>query len=282
MSRSSRRIPQSGALLAVLVAVALSLVASTAAAAATLPTVSIAVTKTTGAISGSLESGAVNVVTTDTGFKEATVLLVRLGAGVSFAEAEAFAKTGIKGDPNNVDSIGSIVFDIEANPGTPNETQMELKAGSYLLLVGGGKGEPAIRQTFTVTAGAAPVAMPAAQAKVRSIDFGFKGPSKLHDGETVAFENEGFLVHMDLAFPVKNMKAAKQVVAHLESGKEKGLEKFIVGPPVLFAGPLSHGATEQETITAKPGVYVQVCFMETQDHRVHTRLGMERIITITK
>jgi hypothetical protein len=281
MSRSSRRIPLSGALLAALVA-AMSLVASTAAESATLPTASIAVTKTTGTITGSLESGAVNVVTTDTGFKEATVLLVRLGTGVSFAEAEAFAKSGIKGDPNNVDSIGSIVFDVEANPGTPNETQIELKAGSYLLLVGGSRGEPAIRQTFTVAASAAPAAMPAAQAKVRSIEFGFKGPNKLHDGETVAFENEGFLVHMDLAIPVKSMKAAKQVMAHLKSGKEKGLEKLIAGPPVLFAGPVSHGVVQQETITAKPGVYVQVCFMETQDHRVHTRLGMERIITITK
>ncbi len=39
---------------------------------------------------------------------------------------------------------------------------------------------------------------------------------------------------------------------------------------------------QEETITAKPGIYVQVCFMQTQDGRDHTRLGMERIIKITK
>ena len=45
---------------------------------------------------------------------------------------------------------------------------------------------------------------------------------------------------------------------------------------------LSHEAFVQETITAKPGWYVQACFMETQDGRNHTRLGMERIIKIVK
>jgi len=45
---------------------------------------------------------------------------------------------------------------------------------------------------------------------------------------------------------------------------------------------VSHEAFQQETITAKPGWYVQACFMETQDGRDHTRLGMERIIKITK
>ena len=45
---------------------------------------------------------------------------------------------------------------------------------------------------------------------------------------------------------------------------------------------MSNEAFQQETITAKPGWYVQACFMETQDKRDHTRLGMERIIRITK
>jgi hypothetical protein len=35
-------------------------------------------------------------------------------------------------------------------------------------------------------------------------------------------------------------------------------------------------------VTARPGIYVLVCFMDTQDHREHTRLGMERTIQIVK
>jgi hypothetical protein len=124
--------------------------------------------------------------------------------------------------------------------------------------------------------------LPAPQATVRSIDFAFRGPSMLHDGELVRFENEGFLVHMDLAFPVKNHATAKLLIKALLAGKQKQVEKLAAGEPVNFAGPLSTGAFQQETITAKPGWYVQACFMETQDGRDHTMLGMERAIQIVK
>ena len=126
------------------------------------------------------------------------------------------------------------------------------------------------------------MALPAAQATERTIDFGFKGPSTLHEGELVGFENEGFLVHMDLAFPVKSKAAAIRAAKLLLNGKEKQAQKLIAGAPVSFAGPLSTGGFQQETITAKPGWYVQVCFMQTQDGRDHATLGMERVIKITK
>ena len=82
--------------------------------------------------------------------------------------------------------------------------------------------------------------------------------------------------------PVKSEKVAKQLIKLLLAGNEKQAEKLIAGAPVGFAGPLSSGAYQQETITAKPGVYVEACFMDTQDGRSHTRLGMERIIHIVK
>jgi hypothetical protein len=91
---------------------------------------------------------------------------------------------------------------------------------------------------------------------------------------------------MDIAFPVKNMKVAKQVVKLLTKPQTKSIEKqeekLVAGAPVTLAPPISHEAFEQETITAKPGVYVQACFMNTQDGREHTQLGMERIIKIAK
>jgi hypothetical protein len=254
-----------------------------AAQAATLPTVSVAISPSSGTVSGALESGAANVVTTDTGVKEATEILFLLKPGVTVANAEQFiSEKKAHKDPNNTDKVGSIVLDTEANPGQSPEVQTELQPGQYLLLVGQGEGEVKLRSTFVVSAAKAPVGLPTPEATIRSIEFAFRGPSTLHDGELVRFENEGFLVHMDIAAPVKNMKAARQVVRDLLAGKEKGLEKLIIGPPASFAGPLSHEAFQQETITAKPGIYVEVCFMTTQDGRSHTRLGMERIIKITK
>ncbi len=282
MSCRSHRFPLAGALVASLL-VAVGLVSAGAAQASTLPVVSIAITPTSATVGGALESGGVNIVSTDTGVKEAGVIVFLLKPSVSVSEAETFIKEKkVKGDPNNTAKLGSIVFDTEASAGQHSEAQTNLQAGHYLLLIGAGEGEAKLRTNFTVTAAKSPATLPSPQATIRSIEFGFRGPSTLHDGELVGFENEGFLVHMDVAAPVKNVKAAKQAVKDLLAGKEKALNKLIVGPPVTFAGPVSNGAYQQETITAKPGVYVQVCFMETQDGRDHALLGMERIIKITK
>jgi hypothetical protein len=281
MTTSNPRPQLRRALLAVALATC-GLVFAAKAQAATLPTLSIAVTPTSASVGGALESGGVNVKVADTGAKEATVILVALNPGVTVAEAESFAKSKKVEDPNTVNEIGSIVFDTEANPAAANEVQTELKAGQYLLLTGAGEGEPTVKTHFTVVASKAPVALPAPGATVRAIEFNFRGPSVFHVGELVRFEDEGFLVHMQIAFPVKNVKSARKAVKFLREGKERQIRKLFVGPPVIFQGPVSHGASQQQTITAKPGVYVQVCFMETQDKRDHARLGMERIIRIAK
>jgi hypothetical protein len=264
--------------------VAASLSATGAAQASTLPTVSIAINSSSATVGGTLESGGVNVAVSDAGVKEASVIVFLLKPGVSVAEAEAFTKEKRgKGDPNNTGKLGSIVLDTEANPGSVSEAQVDLQPGKYIVLVSQGeKGAPTVHTSFAVTSAKSPATLPTPAAKITSIEFGFHGPSTLHDGELVGFENEGFLVHMDIAFPVKSNKAAKQAVKLLLAGKEKALERLIAGPPVTFTGPVSSGAYQQETITAKPGWYVQACFMDTQDKRSHSMLGMERIIKITK
>jgi hypothetical protein len=253
-----------------------------AVAASTLPTVSVAINASSVTVSGTLQAGAVNVVSTATGVKEASVVLVLLKPGATFEEAEAAIQKA-HGDTNVVSKYGSIVFDAEVTPGHSSEAQTYLQPGQYVAVVPGGEGKGSkAHALFAVSAASSPVALPAPEATIQSIEFGFRGPSTLHDGELVRFENEGFLVHMNVAFPVKSMKAAKTAVKDLLAGKEKAVEKLIAGSPVGFAGPLSHEAFQQETITAKPGIYVEVCFMDTQDGRSHSQLGMERIIHIVK
>jgi hypothetical protein len=281
-SRSSRRPLK--AVFVVSLAAVVSLLVAASAQASTLPTLTLTLTKSSITVGGSTQSGGVNVVTTVTGVKEATAILFLLNPGVTFEDVENAKKSqGSAGkDPNVTSKYGSIVYSSEVSPGHSREAQTYLQPGQYVALIPGeGKGATA-HATFTVTAAASPVALPTPQATIRSIEFGFRGPSTLHDGELVRFENEGFLVHMDIAFPAKSKNAAKKIVKALLAGKEKGLEKLVAGEPIAFAPPISHDAFEQETITAKPGWYVQACFMQTQDGRDHTRLGMERIIRITK
>jgi len=262
--------------------IAASLLSSAAAEASALPTLKLTVSKTSITVSGTTQSGGVNVVSTAVGLKEGSAILFLLKPGVTIAEVEAAIKGGAGKDPNKASKYGTIVFDAEASAGKTSEAQTNLVPGQYVALGGSGEGGPKVKAPFTVTAAAAPVALPTPQATERSIEFGFRGPTTLHDGEVVRFENEGFLVHMDFAFPVKTRSAALKIVHALLTGHEKGIEKLVAGEPVSFAGPLAHEAFVQETITAKPDWYVQVCFMETQDGRDHTRLGMERIIKIVK
>ena len=282
MSSSFSRYPLRGVFVASLLAV-VSLMAVASAQASTLPTLSLTLTKSSITVEGAAKSGGVNVITTASGVKEASAILFLLKPGVTFEEVEAALKKGGAGkDPNRTSKYGSIVYSTEVAPGHSSEAQTYLQPGQYVALVPGkGTGSKA-HTTFTVAAAAAPVALPAPQATIRTIEFGFLGPSTLHDGELVRFENEGFLIHMDVAFPVKSQRSAKQAVKDLLKGNEKAVEKLAVGEPVTFAAPRSHEAFQQETIIAKPGWYVEACFMNTQDGREHTRLGMERIIKITK
>jgi hypothetical protein len=249
---------------------------------ATLPTLKLSVTASSITVTGTPQAGAVNVITSATGVKEGLAILFQLKPGVNPAQVYAFLATKAAGDPNAASKFGTIVFDSEAEPGKTLEAQTILAPGEYLALGGEGEGGPKTHAAFTVAPSASPAVLPTPGATVRSIDFGFKGPSTLHDGEVVRFENEGYLVHMDIAFPVKSRAVAQKAVKLLLAGKEKQIEKLIAGQPVGFAGPLSSGSFQQETITAKPGWYVQVCFMDTQDGRSHTLLGMERIIKIAK
>jgi hypothetical protein len=260
----------------------LALALAGAAQASTLPTLTLALSKSSITVGGTTQSGAVNVVSTDSGVKEGATILFELKPGYTVAEVEAAMKAGAGKDPNKATKYGSIVFDAEVRPGKTGEAQTILEPGQYVALGSTGEHGPMLKAPFTVTAAKSPATLPAPQATVRSIEFGFRGPTTLHDGELVRFENEGFLVHMDIAFPAKSLSDAKLIVKGLLSGKEKGLEKLVSAEPFGFAGPLSHEAFQQETITAKPGWYVQACFMETQDGRDHTRLGMERIFKIVK
>jgi len=255
-----------------------------AAQAATLPTITATVGPTSIAVTGALQSGAVNIASTATGGKEPAAVFVRLNPGVSVNEVFAFLATNkASKDPNTVTKYGSIVFDAEAGKGKPTEAQTILAPGQYVALnAEGERSSKWPRSSFAIAASPVPAVLPAAQATVKTIEFGFRGPTVLHVGEVVRFENEGYLVHMDLGFPVKSKKAAQKVAKALLSGHEKGLEKLVAGPPANFAGPLSSEAFQQEIVTATPGWYVQACFMPTQDGRPHTLLGMERIIKIVK
>ena len=94
-------------------------------------------------------------------------------------------------------------------------------------------------------------------------------------------ENGGYLVHMDALIGARNKAGAEKIIALLKAGKDHEAQKLATGFADLM-DPASPGAMQQEILNAKPGYYVQACFMDTQDGREHTQLGMERVIRIAK
>ena len=252
--------------------------AATSSAASNLPSLTLAMNGKSITVGGTLQSGAVNVVSTVTQETQGRPALVRLNPGVSFAQAEA-AVQAHGGDFNYLDPYGSLVFSTVANRGVTS-AQTSLQAGNYVAADLSGHAHPP-NALFTVTQAAGPATLPAPQATMQTIEFGFRGPRQLHDGELVRFQNDGFLVHMIAAIGAKNADTAAKLTAMLKAGKDHRAQRLATAYLVFDAG-LSPGEMQQQVITAKPGIYVLACFMNTQDGREYTQLGMERTIRITK
>jgi hypothetical protein len=243
-----------------------------ASGAASLPTLTVTIKGAKSvSVSGSTVSGAVNVV----GSGRGAFAIVRLDPGVAIQQA-AGAVQSHHGDINALTPYGSLFVDAAA-PGT---VQTVLTPGNYVALNVTGNA-PAFAP-FTVSQSSAPAALPAAAATQTAIEFGFRGPTVLHAGTMVRAINGGWLVHMIDMFGVRNKATANQVMALLRAGKDRKAQRLVSGPFLTLLGPASPGAMQQSVLQAKPGVYVEACFMDTLDHREHTRLGMLRLVRVVK
>jgi hypothetical protein len=241
-----------------------------------LPTLTVSLTGTSISVSGTVQSGAVNVAATSTA-KDSEPTLVHLNPGVT-ADQLLAAAAHIQ-DPNDVAPYGQIVSDADAPKGTTNY-QTTLPAGDYVALdTSANNPSKWPHTTFSVAQSATPPALPAASATVHAIEFGFKTPRTLHNGKVVRFQNDGFLVHMVIGIRAKNAKGARQITRLLKAGKDSKTQKLATGFN-MFMGPVSHGGLVQETVKVRPGIWVLACFMSTQDNREHTQLGMLHTIRI--
>lgn len=267
-------------LAAVLVAAAITTAAAFGAAGTTqggLPTIDVAMDGSSITVSGNEVSGAVNIHSTSTGKTPGQPLFVRLNPGVTAGQLIAFLGTKKAADPNNVEPYGAIVLD--PGPDT-HDLQTVLQLGDYVAF-DSASNDPTKwpYTTFTISESGSGK-LPAAQQWQKSAEFRFYGPSTLHNGEVIRASNAGFLVHMMIGFQVKNKAVGHHLMKLLREGKDSQVEK-LSGPGFFMAfGPVSHGVVQQYVFNAKPGWYIEACFMDTQDGREHTQLGMERLVHV--
>ena len=242
---------------------------------AALPKIFVAMNGKTIKVTGAT-SGGVEVVSKVTREPQGDPTLSRLDPGVTVAQLFQAAA----GDPNNIALIASIVFSPQANKGTTS-AQANLAPGRYVALDLASNAKIPPHTQFTITGAASPAKLPKPQATVASIEFGFRGPGRLHDGELVRFANHGFLVHMIVAARGRNAADARKIAALLKAGKDSQAQRLATDF-YSFVNILTHGAYQQQVIHNRPGYWVLACFMDTQDHREHTQLGMERVIQIVR
>ena len=257
---------------------------SAADADGSLPTLTVALKGITGvSVSGSEVSGAVSITATFTGKAPSgpnsngpSFGIVRLAPGVTIQQA-AGAVNASGGDLNALTPYARLFVSAAA----PATVQTVLTPGNYVALNDTGNGQPGFAP-FTVTQSTSPAALPAAAATQTAIEFAFRGPSVLHDGTIVRSQNHGFLVHMIDLIRAPHESTAMQVIALLKAGEEDQAMQLL-GPNPTFVsllGPASPGAMQQQVLSVPPGYYVEACFMDTQDGRDHTQLGMLRLVQI--
>jgi hypothetical protein len=268
-------------LLAAAAAVTVVFADSAGAARTALPTLNIALSGTKGvSVSGSMVSGAVSVTSTFSGklprgSMGAGFGLVRLNPGVTLRQAGGAVQSQ-HGDLNALTPYGALV----ANGGAPGTVQTVLTPGHWVALNLTGNGLPGFAP-FTVTNSSSPASLPAASATESAIEFGFRGPTTLHSNTLVRAQNHGFLVHMIVLVGARNLTLAdaRELKALLQAGKDRQAMK-IANAFFSLLEPASPGALQQQILNTKAGYYVEACFMDTQDHREHTQVGMARVVKV--
>jgi hypothetical protein len=247
--------------------------------ASALPVMTFKMNGKTVSIGGTLKSGAERILFTVTHEPQGgSPGLVRIDNGVSLSQFfKNFAAAGQ--DPNNLYGVGQIVMNTQANPGT-SSVFVNLTPGTYVALDLSGTGQPPFT-VFHITKAKHPAALPKPGATIASIEFGLRGATVLRVGEMVRWANSGFLVHMIVGAQAPNLATARKIAALLKAGNDNAAQKLAIGF-YGWDGALSHGQSFQSVISQAPGFWVIACFMDTQDGREHTTLGMERVIQILK
>jgi hypothetical protein len=129
----------------------------------------------------------------------------------------------------------------------------------------------------TVTTGAPSGARaPTPDARIRMVDYGFRGPRTLPRNGRIRVQNDGTTFHFALAFPLRPGVSGRQVRRAFRASNEKAIGRIVAGEPVDVQGLISQGSTsDNEVRFARRGRYAMVCFFGE-----HNRLGMYRVYRV--
>ena len=261
---------------------AVALLADASASAAALPRVTVS-SPAAGRLAvrgaGALKAG-VTQITFTTRRKDATLALFELRVGVT-PEQLSVALAHAAG-PRGVRDLAALRYAPEIGRGHEATVYLDLRAGTYVAADVTSSTARHAQQTITVaarTAGTPAAHSPPAGARIEMRDFRFAAPARIGRSGIVRYINSGQTFHYADAIRLGAHASFRKALQALRAGRSKVPGSIGFAPLLGLVGP---GQTGEARYRLAPGRYVLVCFYADADShdRPHTRLGMERAITV--
>ena len=193
--------------------------------------------------------------------------LATLRAGVSLDQLRKSLS-----NPASVKPLGQVF--LEATAASGKAVTVDLRPNTtYVAAVRAGR-----RQALSTFTTGAPngASAPRPDARIKMIDYGFRGPKTLPRKGRIRVENAGTAFHFAIAFPLRRGVSNRQVNRALRGTNEEALGRVVAGEPIDVQGLISPGSTNTNEVSfARPGRYAMVCFFSE-----HNRLGMYRVYRV--
>ena len=117
---------------------------------------------------------------------------------------------------------------------------------------------------------------PTPDARIRMVDYAFRGPNTLPRNGSIRVQNLGTTLHFAIAFPLRPGVSGRQVRRAFRGTNERALGRVVAGEPIDVQGLISQGSTNDNQVRfPRRGRYGMVCFFSE-----HNRLGMYRIYRV--
>jgi hypothetical protein len=173
---------------------------------------------------------------------------------------------------NEEAALGQVFLEAAILPNRPVTVDLRPNT-TYLAAVVSGRSQAI--ETFTTGASSGARA-PAPDARIRMVDYGFRGPQTLPRNGRIRVQNDGTTFHFALAFPLRPGVSGRQVRGAFRGGNERAMGRIVAGEPVDVQGLISQGSSsDNEVRFARRGRYAMVCFFGE-----HNRLGMYRVYRV--
>lgn len=206
-------------------------------------------------------------------------ILARLDSGKTMVDLEAAVKAGTEQPAwlRIVGGGGAIL------PGADNVTYSDLTPGNYVLLCflqDNPKAPPHLALGMIkplVVAGERSLAvMPAADAELKLVDYGFEVPALAAGQHILRLVNEGKESHEIVVIRMPDGMSLDGFLKEVAAGNTE------VGPPLGGNGAVEAGGSNLWSVNFAPGHYALLCFVPSPGDKVpHVMKGMSKELVIS-